>query len=141
MNRTVLPIIVALTAVYFYSLEQDSAATHKGSTEVPALVSGRQIEASGIVVRVLSDDNYGSRHQRFILKLTNDHTLLIAHDIDLAPRVSNLKFGDTVHFSGQYEDNDRGASSIGLTTICNDSTLTVGCNTMARSTNKQQSSP
>ena len=64
--------------------------------------------AAGTVVRVLSDDNDSSRHQRFILELANGHTLLIAHNIDLAPRVPNLKSGDTVHFSGQYEDNDRG---------------------------------
>lgn len=114
MKRTVLPIIVALAAMYLYSLEQGSpastpgAATHSASTEVPALVGGRQVEASGTVVRVLSDDNDGSRHQRFILELANGHTLLIAHNIDLALRVPNLKSSDTVHFSGQYEDNDRG---------------------------------
>ena len=111
MKRTALPIIVALAAMYLYSLEQGSpastpdAATHSASTEVPALVGGRQVEASGTVVRVLSDDNDSSRHQRFILELANGHTLLIAHNIDLEPRVPNLKSGDTVHFSGQYEDN------------------------------------
>jgi len=78
--------------MYLYSLEQGSpastpgAATHSASTEVPALVGGRQVEASGTVVRVLSDDNDSSRHQRFILELANGHTLLIAHNIDLAPQ-------------------------------------------------------
>ena len=29
--------------------------------------SGQQVQGSGVVIRVLSDDNEGSRHQRFIL--------------------------------------------------------------------------
>ena len=65
------------------------------------------VEAGGVVQRVLSDDSEGSRHQRFIVRLPNDHTVLIAHNIDLAQRVP-LKMGDTVSFYGEYEWNDRG---------------------------------
>ncbi|MBT8143410.1 MAG: DUF3465 domain-containing protein [Gammaproteobacteria bacterium] len=65
------------------------------------------IEAGGRVSRVLSDDNEGSRHQRFIVRLANDHTILIAHNIDLAQRVP-LKMGDAVSFYGEYEWNERG---------------------------------
>jgi len=57
---------------------------------------------------VLSDDNDGSRHQRFILRISPEQTVLVAHNIDLAPRVSALSVGDTVAFNGQYETNDRG---------------------------------
>ena len=65
------------------------------------------IEAGGKVQRVLADDSEGSRHQRFIVQLPNDHTILIAHNIDLAQRVP-VKPGDPVSFFGEFEWNDRG---------------------------------
>ncbi|MDH3589519.1 MAG: DUF3465 domain-containing protein [Gammaproteobacteria bacterium] len=65
------------------------------------------IEGGGRVQRVLADDSEGSRHQRFIVSLANEHTILIAHNIDLAQRVP-LKAGDEVSFYGEYEWNDRG---------------------------------
>ena len=70
--------------------------------------SGEQARGSGTVSRILSDDNDGSRHQRFIVRLSSGATLLIAHNIDLAPRVGSLQVGDTVSFYGEYETNDRG---------------------------------
>lgn len=70
--------------------------------------SGIQVQSRGVVTRILADDNKGSRHQRFIIKLSNGQTLLIAHNIDLAPKINSLKEGDTVRFYGQYEYNDRG---------------------------------
>ena len=69
---------------------------------------GQQVQGSGRVTRILSDDNDGSRHQRFIVQLSSGQTLLIAHNIDLAPRVSSLKTGDTVGFYGEYEPNSQG---------------------------------
>lgn len=65
------------------------------------------VEFRGRVSRVLADDNEGSRHQRFILELDSGHTVLISHNIDLAPRAP-LRAGDTVEVRGQYEWNDRG---------------------------------
>ena len=72
--------------------------------------SGVQVEAEGVVARVLADDNEGSRHQRFIVRLASGRTVLIAHNIDLAPRVAGLEEGDSVRFYGQYEWNDKGGS-------------------------------
>lgn len=63
---------------------------------------------TGAVSRILSDDNEGSRHQRFIVSLPSGHTVLIAHNIDIAPRISSLSQGDEITFSGQYEWNDKG---------------------------------
>jgi hypothetical protein len=70
--------------------------------------SGERVETSGVVERVLADDNDGSRHQRFIVRLASGQTLLIAHNIDIAPRVAGLDRGDTVSFAGIYEPNDKG---------------------------------
>jgi hypothetical protein len=64
------------------------------------------VEFEARVQRLLSDDQQGSRHQRFIV----DHegqTVLIAHNIDLAPRVP-VKVGDAVFVRGRYEWNERG---------------------------------
>ncbi len=65
------------------------------------------IESTGTVDRELADDRDGSRHQRFILRLATGQTLLVAHNIDLAPRVP-LAVGDEVEFRGEYEWTDRG---------------------------------
>ena len=70
--------------------------------------SNVQVQASGRVNVVLADDNDGSRHQKFILELSNGLTVLVAHNIDLAPRIENLKKGDVVEFYGEYEYNPKG---------------------------------
>ncbi len=70
--------------------------------------SGVQLQGQGTVIKVLPDDNDGSRHQRFILKLESGQTLLIAHNIDLASRISSLQVGDNVSFNGEYEWNSKG---------------------------------
>jgi Protein of unknown function (DUF3465) len=67
-------------------------------------------EGSGNVLRILSDDNDGSRHQRFIVGLSSGQSLLVAHNIDLAPRVESLRVGDPVEFKGEYEWNDKGGT-------------------------------
>ena len=71
-------------------------------------LSDIQVSGAGKVSRILSDDNKGSRHQRFILRLSSGQTLLVAHNIDLAPRISALQKGDVVQFFGEYEWNSRG---------------------------------
>ena len=71
-------------------------------------LSNIHVTGSGTVLHILPDDTRGSRHQRFILRLPSGRTLLIAHNIDLAPRIKNLKRGDTVEFSGEYKWNPKG---------------------------------
>ncbi len=67
-----------------------------------------QVSGDGTVSRILDDDEEGGRHQRFILRLASGQTVLVAHNIDLAPRIDSLQAGDVVSFNGVYEWNDRG---------------------------------
>ena len=69
---------------------------------------GIWVSGEGVTIRILADDNDGSRHQRFIIELQSGHTLLMAHNIDLAPRIASLQIGDTVGFNGVYEWNTKG---------------------------------
>lgn len=90
-----------------------AAAPQPGGNETPARafeqrIRGVQVEGRGVVRRVLSDDNDGSRHQRFVVALPSGQTLLVAHNIDLAPRVVGLREGDAVSFSGEYKWNPEG---------------------------------
>ena len=71
-------------------------------------VSGIQVEGEGAVIRLLPDDLNGSRHQRFIVELASGQTLLISHNIDVAPRINGLEVGDSVRFSGEYAWNEKG---------------------------------
>jgi len=66
------------------------------------------VEGQGTVSRLLTDDTRGDKHQRFIVTLASGQTLLVTHNIDIAPRVNSLEVGDTVAFKGEYEWNDEG---------------------------------
>jgi hypothetical protein len=70
--------------------------------------SNVQLKGNGTVIKILRDDNEGSRHQKFIFRLSSGQTLLIAHNIDLAPRINSISNGDSVQFYGEYEWNDKG---------------------------------
>ena len=67
-----------------------------------------QVTGTGTVTKLLADDNDGSRHQRFILELASGQTLLVAHNIDIAPRLDGLAVGDKVEFYGEYYYNEQG---------------------------------
>ena len=126
--RKIAPIIAAVTVLALYGLDnlrEDSTVSQAPAqaprTESPAAAddsliqaayenrqSDVQVEGAGRGVKVLPDDNKGSRHQKFILELASGQTLLIAHNIDLAPRIPDLHEGDRVSFYGEYEWNERG---------------------------------
>lgn len=122
-----LPIIIILCAAawfYFSSHPTQKSAPTISTTPTQTLAqadfehvlqqafkqrqSNLQISGSGIVSKTLPDDNKGSRHQRFILKLSSGQTLLVAHNIDLAPKIKGLKKGDAVEFYGEYEWSEQG---------------------------------
>ena len=111
---TILAIIGLVVFQYFYPADvelptpQDAAeAGDVVQAAYAAKRSGVWLETEGQVTRILSDDNEGSRHQRFILEVGGGHTVLIAHNIDLAERVP-VSQGDRVRLRGRFEWNDRG---------------------------------
>lgn len=91
---------------------ESSAAWHASDDPLLTAYLNRksdvQIESEGVVKRVLPDDRNGSRHQRFILEGPSGRTVLVAHNIDLAPRVPDLAPGARIAFHGEYEWNERG---------------------------------
>lgn len=70
-------------------------------------ISGEMVTLEAEIVKVLPDDNDGSRHQRLLLALESGGTVLISHNIDLAPRVP-AEEGDVIVVRGQYEWNEKG---------------------------------
>jgi hypothetical protein len=119
--KKIVAVLAILVVGYFALLQQSenrSIAPLDGSQQSvgddPITRAFRQrakalpVTGEGEVIRLLADDLDGSWHQRFIVRLASGHTVLIAHNIDLAPRLDALDSGDTVAFSGRYEWNEKG---------------------------------
>lgn len=115
--KILLPLAILLVAAYLglgqFDQENDSArlAGQSNKALANAYAEGKsdlQIEGKGIVIKLLPDDEDGRRHQRFILSLHTGQTLIVAHNIDVAPRITSLREGDAVAFNGRYEWNPKG---------------------------------
>jgi hypothetical protein len=125
LRQTVLPLVAILALVLwqYYSgnglpLPREDGSPVSVSREgesasgvVEAAYAAHRsktwVEIDGKITRVLSDDQEGSRHQRFILELASGHTVMVAHNIDLVDRIPVQK-GDAISLRGRYEWNDRG---------------------------------
>jgi hypothetical protein len=117
MKVGLLAVVVCLTALASCAsapaIDTKVAVSESDQRLARALAeheSHLQVEGTGRVTRLLSDDNDGSRHQRFIVELRTGQTLLIAHNIDLAPRIVSLEVGDEVGFFGEYEWSEKGGT-------------------------------
>jgi hypothetical protein len=88
-----------------------SIEAHRGAEAVADAFRARRsnvwVEAAGVVARTLPDDRSGLPHQRFVVRLEDGQTVLVSHNLDLAPRVP-IAVGDPVAFRGEYEWNDLG---------------------------------
>lgn len=114
MKKTLYLIILIIAA---YVAEQQTGfsltktETQASANSIQSAYNNRQsdiqLQQKGLVTKVLADDLNGSRHQRFLIKV-NALSLLIAHNIDLAPKIETLKKGDSVEFNGEYEWNEKG---------------------------------
>jgi len=105
-------IVLVLLGVLYIWVVQRQTGEAMGESDIEQLFREQRsevmVEFSGEVSRVLADDLEGSRHQRFIVRIESGHTVLVSHNIDLAPRVESIVQGDVVTVRGQYEWNERG---------------------------------
>ena len=121
MKKLIAILAVLGAGVFYYQDQQQTqqaaqpvpeAGQAAAQSETDAAHAGRhsdvQVKGVGEVSRLLADDHQGSRHQRFILQLESGLTVLVAHNIDLAPRVDALQVGNTVEYFGEYEWNQKG---------------------------------
>lgn len=103
-------VILIFMGSFYEPAPQNNPPAPAGNIEqlIEQRQSDVQIEVSGTVTRLLADDNEGSQHQRFIIELASGQTLLIVHNIDLAPRIDDISEGDEVRVYGEYIWNDKG---------------------------------
>ena len=102
MKHLLILLILSTFSFFGFAGGQSISSAYETRT------SNVQVRNTGIVVKVLPDDNKGSRHQKFILKLPSGQTVLIAHNIDLAPKINSINTGDSIEFYGEYEWNAKG---------------------------------
>ncbi len=103
-----VPVLAAPSYLY-----RNNQAEVTGSKAVLEAFKNRQSNVmvenvSGAVETLLLDDAEGARHQRFIIRIGRDQTVLVVHNIDMAPRINSLIKGDRVSVKGEYEWNERG---------------------------------
>lgn len=116
--KNILAIILLIAVMIFLPSQEQPVQTDGSLSQSDQIYvieqafinkqSDVQVQGSGEVIRLLKDDLQGSRHQRLIVKLENNQKLLIAHNIDLAPRVDGIQEGDILAFYGEYEWNEKG---------------------------------
>ncbi len=107
----VILIVIVLGQQLFQNTSDTELTANEGADTLAEAFDKRLndtwVEAGGQVVRLLPDDNIDSRHQRFIIETSQGQSILIAHNIDLAPRVP-VGMGDKILLKGVYEWNERG---------------------------------
>lgn len=103
-----VPVLAAPSYLY-----RNSSAEVLGSKSVLDAFKNKQSNVivenvAGTVEALLPDDTEGSQHQRFIIRIARNQTVLVVHNIDMAPKLTTLRKGDRISVKGEYEWNERG---------------------------------
>ena len=112
--KQVLTIIALIISAFFakdYNSKENNTnfkSTNSASLEqvIRKRSSGTIVTIEAKVIKHLSDDLVGDKHQKMIVKVGNN-TLLLAHNIDIAPRVP-VREGEFLEIKGEYEWNEKG---------------------------------
>lgn len=111
-RRTFLGGMVPVLAAPSYLYRNSKAEVMSGKAVAEAFKNQQSdliVESvAGTVESLLPDDLEGDRHQRFVIRVSRSQTLLVVHNIDIAPRLDDLRKGDRVTVTGEYEWNERG---------------------------------
>ncbi|HSI44425.1 MAG TPA: DUF3465 domain-containing protein [Methylotenera sp.] len=108
-NKPAEPVSIQPSSQFVSANESNAATSDNASIEhaYEHKQSDVQVSGHGTVVKLLADDTQGSRHQKFLVKINPQQTLLFAHNIDLAAKIP-LQVGDEITFSGEYVYNPKG---------------------------------
>ena len=105
-------ILILLIAALYLKKDYFWSEPASGAISVETAHSRQQSEVqvvgSGRIAVLLADDTKGTRHQKFIVRVNESLTVLISHNIDLAPRINDLRKGEHIEFSGEYIYNTKG---------------------------------
>ncbi len=118
--RQLLPRLLCLTLVSIFQLWATGCSSQNSGTQSLAQANQseileaqslhlrkREITVEAPVVRLLPDDTQGIPHERFLIRLANGSSVLVAHDTNRAPRVP-VAVGDVVKIHGEYIWNEKG---------------------------------
>jgi hypothetical protein len=100
--KRIIPWLVVLSVVWMF-VRRESA-----HTDTMPWPDGKIVQIAGTVDQILADDNDGTPHQRFVVRLDDGKRLLVAHNTRLAKRIPSLHTGDRVELKGEYATNARG---------------------------------
>ncbi|MGW8194623.1 MAG: DUF3465 domain-containing protein [Desulforhopalus sp.] len=110
-NTLALLMLTGLLLAGYHYLRSTPQHDRASSQVMEAYLNRRsniQVEGEGEVIKILKDDLKAPRHQRMIVQIDRKLTVLIAHNIDIAPRLDTLAPGDHLFFAGEYEWNKKG---------------------------------
>lgn len=130
LKKTVLLLGIALAAFYLgrQSNQDSTPAATASETQTDAAqaappesagqtaiaqafrqkLSDVPVQSQGRIIKALADDTNGSRHQRILVAMADGQSVLIAHNIDLAPRLADIEPGEQIAFKGEYVWNAKG---------------------------------
>ena len=108
----ILFLILLLTVVSYFNKRIAKPPDQESTAQIQWAFANQkseiQVRGSGVIIKTLKDDLKGARHQRFLVQVAQGQTILIAHNIDLAPRIDTIQKGETISFYGVYEWNNKG---------------------------------
>jgi hypothetical protein len=107
-SKKIFSIIALVISAFFAKqyINADEGTSSKIEEIINTRQSGQMVNFEAQVIKLLRDDLKGDKHQKLIMKI-NKHTLLLAHNIDIAHRIP-VKVGDTITVQGEYEWNEQG---------------------------------